>query len=118
MIQTNGGLANFSANNSNLCDAGAKENVTVSPDYTAFVEKLSFRNFSYVGMPQSGTTDDVIAQELAAIAPELVVEMPDMGGKGVLTHRLQQRINSVIPRLIARIGELEARLAVLEGKPA
>lgn len=106
---SNGGLLNYSAFNTNLCDARAKRDIAACDDFTPMVERLAYKRFHYRDMPQAGEVVDVVAQELELLAPELVIDADALGGRGVLTHQLQARINSVIPRLIERIRALEAR---------
>ena len=108
-IRSNGGLANFQANDANLCDATAKTNIQDAPDYTDQIAQLQYHTFAYKDSPDDETVD-ITAQDIEEIAPELVGEWSG-GLKSVKTYRLQQRINSVIPRLIKRVKELEARLA-------
>jgi hypothetical protein len=105
-VMSNSGIYNNQSANSNWSDANVKQNIVPSPDYTAFVEQLQFKRFSYVSDP-TYETDDVIAQELEALDQSLVTTVE--GTRAVYSHRLQQRINSVIPRLIARIKALEAK---------
>jgi endosialidase-like protein len=108
-LRSNGGLANYQANDANLCDINAKTNVREVEDHTAFVKQLAFKAFRYVDAKDDTDCIDITAQDIESIAPELITPFGDK--KGVLTYRLQQRINSVIPRLIARIEALEAALA-------
>jgi len=107
-IRSNGGFANYQANDVNLCDANAKTNISIAPDYTDQVERLVYKTFAYKESPDDETLD-ITAQDIEEFAPELVGEWSG-GMKSVKTYRLQQRINSVVPRLIARIKALESRL--------
>jgi hypothetical protein len=107
-IRSNGGFANYQANDANLCDINAKTNVAIAPDYTDQVEMLTYHTFAYKDAPDDETVD-ITAQEIEEFAPELVGEWSG-GLKSVKTYRLQQRINSVVPRLIKRVKALESRL--------
>lgn len=116
-ILSNGGKEGFTANDVNLCDAAAKVILGDSEDYTEFVKALQFKKSSYVGATEEGQLfDDFVAQDLEAIDPSVVTVfqqadavkgLPEL--KGSFPFRIQQRINSVIPRLIARIEALEAK---------
>lgn len=108
-LRSNGGIGNFQSNNVDLSDERAKIIISDSADHTDFIEALEgkFRKFSYLGATEVGQElDGCTAQDLEELAPELVTEFSD-GRKGVFSYRLQQRINSVIPRLIKRINALE-----------
>lgn len=105
-MASNGGLLNYSANNVNLSDARAKRDIAAGYDYTGFVERLDYKRFKYAGMP-GGEVIGLIAQEVERYAPELVVDKALNGMKGIREQQVQQRINSVIPSLIARIRALE-----------
>jgi hypothetical protein len=109
-MRSNGGLANYQANNVDLCDVDAKDVRGASDDHTAFVKALSFSKFSYKDTTEEDQLiDGVNAQDVEALDTSLVTQFSP-GKKGVFSHRLQQRINSVIPKLIVRIEALEARL--------
>lgn len=108
-LRSNGGLANFSANNVDLAsDINLKRNVVDAPDYTSAVEQIKFRNWIYRDDADETLNDGIVTQELQTIFPDLVEEMPD-GMQGYRITAYQQRINSVIPRLIKRIKALETR---------
>lgn len=110
VARSNGGLANYQANDVNLCDERVKSEIAEPPDFTEMVKKLTYKRFRY--FDADDLLEDVIAQDLEKIAPELVGAFDAKRElKGVYTYRLQQRINSVIPLLIKRIEELERKLS-------
>ena len=105
-VFSNGGVWNNQAFDVNISDAGLKTSVVASPDHTAFVEGLQYKQYGFVSAPDVAA-EGVIAQDIAALDPSLVTTVNDK--LGIYDHRLQQRINSVIPKLIARIKALEAK---------
>ena len=106
---SNGGLSNFSANDVNLSDALAKDLKGPSDDHTAFVKALNYQKTAYKDTTEAGQEfDSVTAQDIELLDPSLVTEFAP-GLKGVYEYRKQERINSVVVRLIARVEALEAK---------
>lgn len=106
---TNGGLLNFASLNVDISDARVKSDIDAGYDFTPFVEKLVYKRFKYKDMEQVGEVIGLVAQDVEQYAPELVVDEALNGMKGIQYQQIQARINSIIPRLIARIKQLEAR---------
>lgn len=76
-IQTNGGLANYSANNSNLSDRREKMNFAPAGDYLAKICAIPVQTYNYIDQDMEndgGLTLGVVAQDVQAVAPELVTE--------------------------------------------
>lgn len=71
-IRSNGGLANFSGNNANLSDERLKKDIADAPSYYEVFKALRVRTFKYKDQTDDIPTLGVIAQELEAIAPELI----------------------------------------------
>jgi fibronectin-binding autotransporter adhesin len=103
-IRSNGGLANYQANDVNLCDMSAKIIIGESPDYTEFVSGLKYHRSKYLDGDR--WLDQPTAQEMP---DELQAKWND-DYMGIYPEQLQARINSVIPKLIQRIKQLEARI--------
>ena len=100
-IRSNGGLANFQANNVDLSDASRKVMLGDAPDFRSFVKQLSglYKPFRYDDASTQDELHGPTVQDIEPFAPELVT-MFDERSKGIYTHRLQQRINSVIPQIL------------------
>ena len=77
-IRSNGGLANYSANNANLSDARTKTDIVDAGNYLAKICAIPVRTFKYKDQTDDLLNLGVIAQEVETIAPELV----DVSGFG------------------------------------
>jgi hypothetical protein len=76
-VRSNGGIANYSANNVNLSDAREKTNVELAGSYLDKICAIPVKTFNYIDQNQEedpGLTLGVIAQDVEAVAPELVME--------------------------------------------
>jgi hypothetical protein len=76
-IRSNGGLANYSANNVNLSDRREKTNFSPATSYLDKICAIPVQTFNYIDQnleQDGGLTLGVIAQDVQAIAPELVME--------------------------------------------
>ena len=71
-IRSNGGLANYSANNANLSDERTKTDIQNAGGYLAKICAIPVRTFKYKDQTDDLLNLGVIAQEVEAIAPELV----------------------------------------------
>lgn len=120
-IRSNGGLANFSANNVNLSDARTKTDIQPAPSYYSRWQALQFRTFLYLDQTDSERNLGVIAQEIEAVCPELV----DVSGFGetpadgvpmraIYQTDFQYATAMALQEAIAVIESLRARLTVLE----
>jgi len=77
IIYSNGGLANYSANNSNLSDRREKTNFAPAKSYLDVICSIPVQTFNYIDQnmeDDGGLTLGVIAQDVQAVAPELVME--------------------------------------------
>ena len=69
----NGGLANYSANNTNLSDERLKKDITLSGNYLDKICSIPVKNFRYKDQPETeDITLGVVAQDVQKVAPELV----------------------------------------------
>ena len=72
-INTNGGTINYSANNVNLSDERLKTNIEISGNYLEKICNIPVKLFNYKDEPEDKDRSlGVIAQEVEAVAPELV----------------------------------------------
>ena len=117
-IYSNGGLANYSANNVNLSDQRVKKDIQNASSYLAKICAIPVRTFLYKDQTDSLLNLGVIAQEVETIAPELVDiqgfgdTTPDDGIplKAIYQTDLQYALMKCIQEQQAIIESLKARL--------
>jgi hypothetical protein len=121
-VRNDGGIANFSANNSNLSDERTKKNINNAGNYLDKICAIPVRTFLYKDQDDTQLNLGVIAQEVEAIAPELVDvsgfgETPEDGIplKAIYQTDLQYALMKSIQELKATVDAQAARIAVLEG---
>jgi hypothetical protein len=76
-ILANGGIQNYSANNSNLSDRREKTNFAPAASYLDKICAIPVQTFNYIDQnleTDAGLTLGVVAQDVQAVAPELVTE--------------------------------------------
>jgi hypothetical protein len=120
-IRSNGGLANFSANNVNLSDERTKTDIQNAGGYLAKICAIPVRTFKYKDQTDDLLNLGVIAQEVETVAPELVDttgfgETPDDGIplKAIYQTDLQYALMKCIQEQQALITQLTARITALE----
>jgi hypothetical protein len=108
-IRSNGGLANYSANDVNLSDRREKTNFAPA------------KNYIDQSADDPGTTLGVVAQDVQAVAPELVMESnwgtelnPRMR-LSIYQTDLQYALMKSIQELKAELDSVKAELATLKG---
>jgi hypothetical protein len=123
-IRSNGGLSNYSANDTNLSDRREKTNFAPATSYLDKICAIPVQTFNYID--QNFETDDgltlgVVAQDVQAVAPELVTES-NWGSKeepkmrlSIYQTDLQYALMKCIQEQQALITQLTARITALEG---
>lgn len=84
VFRSNGGLANYSANNANLSDRREKTNFAPAKPYLETICAIPVQTFNYIDQnleEDDGLTLGVVAQDVQEVAPELVHES-NWAGKG------------------------------------
>ena len=116
-IRSNGGLANFSANNVNLSDRREKTNFAPAKNYLDVICAIPVQTFNYLNEPEedSGLTLGVVAQDVQEVAPELVMES-DWGTKEEPKMRLSIYQTDLQYALMKCIQELNAKVEALEAQ--
>ena len=121
---SNGGVQNYQANNSNLSDRREKTNFNPAKSYLDIICGIPVQTFNYID--QNMEDDDspslgVVAQDVQATAPELVVES-NWGTKDVPKMRLaiyqtdfQYALMKCIQEQQTIIEDLKTRIETLEG---
>jgi hypothetical protein len=119
-IRTNGGLANYQANNVNLSDRREKTNFAPAKSYLNVICAIPVQTFNYIDQnmeEDGGLTLGVVAQDVQAVAPELVMESNWAGRDSEPKMRLsiyqtdlQYALMKCIQEQQAIIESLKARL--------
>jgi hypothetical protein len=76
-LLSNGGIANYSANDVNLSDRREKTNFAPAKSYLETICAIPVQTFNYIDQnleEDPGLTLGVVAQDVQAVAPELVME--------------------------------------------
>lgn len=119
-IRSNGGLANFSANNVNLSDASVKSRKEPMGTQWDAWKKIEWMKFKYDDQTHDDWNYGYTAQNIESIYPELVdawqPDKKDSTLKAVYSEDLKNITGSVLQEAQLRIEQLEARLAALEAK--
>jgi hypothetical protein len=123
-VRSNGGIANYSANNVNLSDRREKTNFNPAKNYLDAICSIPVQTFNYIDQNRNaddGFTLGVVAQDVQAVAPELVMES-NWGTKeepkmrlSIYQTDLQYALMKCIQEQQALIQDLTTRLAALEG---
>jgi hypothetical protein len=130
-LLSNGGFANYSANDANLSDRREKTNFAPAKNYLDTICAIPVQTFNYIDQnleEDDGITLGVVAQDVQEVAPELVMESnwgtqeePKMR-LSIYQTDLQYALMKSIQELKAindaqaqRIETLEAKVAALEG---
>jgi hypothetical protein len=122
-IRSNGGIANYSANNVNLSDERTKKDIQNAGSYLDKICAIPVRTFKYKDQTDNELNLGVIAQEVEKVAPELVDnsgfgETPEDGIplKAIYQTDLQYALMKCIQEQQALIESLTQRIAILENK--
>ena len=122
-VRSNGGIANYQANDVNLSDRREKTNFSPASSYLDKICAIPVQTFNYIDQSEDdpGLTLGVVAQDVQAVAPELVMESnwgteenPKMR-LSIYQTDLQYALMKCIQEQQALITSLTARVALLEG---
>jgi hypothetical protein len=122
--RSNGGLANYSANNVNLSDRREKTNFAPAKSYLDVICAIPVQTFNYIDQnmeEDAGLTLGVVAQDVQAVAPEMVMESnwankddePKMR-LSIYQTDLQYALMKSIQELKAVVDAQAARITALE----
>ena len=116
-VASNGGIYNYSANNSNLSDIREKKNIELSSNYLDKICAIPVKTFLYNDQTDKDLNLGVIAQDVQAVAPELVMESnwankdePEKMRLSIYQTDLQYALMKAIQELNAKVTALEAQL--------
>jgi hypothetical protein len=117
-IRSNGGLANYQANNVNLSDVRTKTDIKPLGSYWNKIKSLEVVTFKYKDQTHDDDNIGLIAQQVESVAPELIDadgfgETPEDGVplKTIYTADLYHASIKALQEAMARIEALEAKLA-------
>jgi hypothetical protein len=122
-VYANGGIANYSANNSNLSDQREKKDIEFATNYLDKICAIPVKTFLYNDQTDEDLNLGVIAQDVQAVAPELVAETDwSENGDGSkmrlsiyqtdLQYALMksiQELKTIVDAQAAEIAELKAK---------
>jgi hypothetical protein len=121
VIRANGGLANYSANNVNLSDRREKTNFAPAKSYLDIICAIPVQTFNYIDQnleEDDGLTLGVVAQDVQAVAPELVIETNWADKNEEPKMRLSIYQTDLQYALMKCIQELKAEIDALKGASA
>ncbi len=123
VIRSNGGLANYSANNVNLSDRNVKKDITAAADTLNSIKNWEIVNFRYKDQPDDADLNlGVIAQQIAESCPEVITifqgakkatetEPAQEERLGVKEQQMHWMAIKALQEAIAKIETLEQRLS-------
>jgi hypothetical protein len=114
-LYSNGGIANYSSNNSNLSDAREKKNVELAGNYLDKVCAIPVKTFLFNDQTDTDLNLGVIAQDVQAVAPELVMES-NWGTQEEPKMRLSIYQTDLQYALMKSIQELSAQVTTLQAQ--
>jgi hypothetical protein len=126
-IRSNGGLANFSANNVNLSDRNAKKDIVPAAGTWNYLKEWEIVNFRYKDQPDDADLNmGVIAQQVAESCPEVITVFQEAKEAtedqpareqqlGVKDQQMMWMAIKALQEAQSRIETLEAKVAALEG---
>jgi len=114
-VYSNGGIANYSANNVNLSDKTLKKDISLAKDYLAILNQIPVKTFLYNDQTDTDLNLGVIAQEVQAVAPELVGTM-NIGSEETPNIKLAIYETDLKYAMLKAIQELSAKVTALEAK--
>lgn len=122
-MYSNGGLANYQANNVNLSDIRTKKDIIPLESYWNKFKALEIVKFKYKDQTHDDYNIGVIAQQVESVAPEFVDvdgwgETPEDGVplKTIYTADLYHATIKVLQEAMDKIETLTARVQELENK--
>ena len=125
-VRSNGGIENYQANDANLSDRREKTNFAPAKSYLDTICAIPVQTFNYIDQnieDDPGLTLGVVAQDVQAVAPEMVVESNWAGQDeepkmrlSIYQTDLQYALMKCIQELKAELDTAKARIAALEAQ--
>jgi hypothetical protein len=122
-VYTNGGIANYSANNVNLSDERAKKDIVSMDSQWNIFKNIDFVKYKYKDQTHDDYNYGVIAQQVLQVAPHLVDvdgwgETPEDGIPlmAVYDGDIHYSAHKALQEALIRIEELENEVQILKNK--
>jgi hypothetical protein len=122
-IRSNGGIANYQANDANLSDERTKTDIRPVGSYWDKIKAIEIVAFKYKDQTHDDDNIGAIAQQVESVAPEFVDvdgwgETPEDGVplKSIYTTDMYHAAIKALQEAMTRIEQLEAKVAALESK--
>jgi len=121
-IRSDGGLANFSANNANLSDRNAKKDISLAADTWDCIKQWEIVNYRYKDQPDDTDLNlGVIAQQVAESCPEVITVFEEAKDDqpeklGVKEQQMYWMAIKALQEAQVRIEALEAEVAALKAQ--
>jgi hypothetical protein len=123
-VKSNGGIDNFSANNTNLSDERTKKDISNAGNYLDKICAIPVRTFLYKDQTDTDLNLGVIAQEVEKVAPELIsnegfgeIKEGETPLKAIYQTDLQYALMKSIQELKTELDSVKAELATLKAQP-
>jgi hypothetical protein len=123
LARSNGGLANFQANDVNLSDERTKKDIIPLESYWDKFKAIEIVKFKYKDQTHDDFNIGVIAQQVEAVAPEFVDidgfgETPEDGipYKTIYTSDLHHTTIKVLQEAMAKIEDLQSQINELKAQ--
>jgi hypothetical protein len=117
-VRSNGGIANYQANDVNLSDRREKINFSPAKSYLDVICSIPVQTYNYIDQnidKDGGLTLGVVAQDVQAVAPELVTES-NWGTEEEPKMRLSIYQTDLQYALMKSIQELSEQVTVLQAR--
>jgi hypothetical protein len=122
-VRSNGGIANYQANDVNLSDIRTKKDITPLGSYWDKFKAIEMVKFKYKDQTHDDFNIGVIAQQLEKVAPEFV-DVDGWGNdkndkdplKSIYTADLHHATIKVLQEAMAKIEDLQNQLDTLKNK--
>jgi hypothetical protein len=122
-VYSNGGIANYQANNVNLSDERTKKDIAPLESYWDKFKAIEIVKFKYKDQTHDDYNIGVIAQQVEAIAPEFVDvdgwdKTPEDGIplKSIYTADLHHATIKVLQECMSKIEEQQSQIEILKTK--
>ena len=119
-IRSNGGLANYSANNVNLSDINTKKDISRAAGTWDCIKEWEIVNYRYKDQPDDADLNmGVIAQQVAESCPEVITVFEEAKDDqpeklGIKEQQMYWMAIKALQEAQIRIEQLEAKVAALE----
>jgi hypothetical protein len=120
-VRTNGGIANYQANDVNLSDRNAKKDISPADGTWDCIKEWEIVNYRYKDQPADADLNlGVIAQQVAESCPEVITVFEEAKDDqpeklGVKEQQMYWMAIKALQEAQVRIEQLEAAVATLQG---